>query len=116
MTLDDTGSPQLASAPQSNEWILTALFVVTAISAALGTAWLGRAYFVRRSLRPVIALVFLGILGNAVTCAVLSAVANRYQARVVWLIPLFALALYGSSIGKRSAKAGQPTVDDDLSA
>ena len=114
LALDDTGTPQLVAAPEPREWILTVVFVVTAISTAIGLAWLGRAFFVRRPLRPVIALVILGILGNAVTCAILSAVANRYQARVVWLIPLFALALYGSSIGRRPAKAGQSFDDDDL--
>jgi hypothetical protein len=111
LVLDDTGTPQLETLPEPNEWIIPFITILTAISAAVGTAWLGRAFFVRRSLRPVIALVFLGILGNAVTCAVLSAVANRYQARVVWLIPLFALALQGSSIGKRSNGSAP---EDDL--
>ena len=111
LVLDDTGSPQLVSAPKSNEWVLTAVFIVTAISVAIGTAWLGRAFFVRRSLRPVIALMFLGVLGNAATCALLSAVANRYQARVVWLIPLFALALGGPLIGRRSDEGENPPPD-----
>ena len=113
LVLDDTGTPQLAASPEPREWILSLVTVLTAISAAVGTAWLVRAFFVRRSMRPAIALVFLGILGNAVTCAVLSAVANRYQARVVWLIPLFALALYGWSIGKRSDNSGQTNEDND---
>lgn len=93
---DDTGTPRLVPALRDNGEILRIVSILTAISAAIGTLWLCWAFFRRRSLRPVIALVMLGILGNAAVCALLSAVAHRYQARVIWLIPLFALALLGS--------------------
>lgn len=96
LVVDETGTPQLAPAPRTNQGLLRIIGLLTAISAALGAAWLGWTFFKERGLRPVIALVFLGILGNAATCAILSAVSHRYQARVVWLLPLFALALYGS--------------------
>ena len=101
LVLDETGTPQLAPAPQTDQALLRVIGLLTAISAALGTAWLGWTFFKERGLRPVIALVFLGILGNAVTCAILSAVSHRYQARVVWLIPLFALALYGALAARK---------------
>lgn len=94
--IDDTGIPHLAPAPGAKKDILLIISVLTAISAGLGALWLGWAFFRDRSLRPVIALMFLGVLGNAATCVLLSAVAHRYQARVVWLIPLFALAVLGS--------------------
>ena len=94
--LDDTGTPHVEQAPGANEGILRIISLLTAISAALGALWLGWAFFRKSSFRPVIALLFLGIVGNAATCAMLSAVAHRYQARVIWLIPLFALALLGS--------------------
>ena len=105
LVLDETGTPQLAPARQNNQVLLRVVGFLTAISAALAAAWLGRTFFRERGLRPVIALVFLGILGNAATCAILSAVSHRYQARVVWLLPLFALALYGSLAARKPDQA-----------
>lgn len=102
LVLDETGTPQLAPARQNNRALLRVVGLLTAISAALAAVWLGWTFFRQRGLRPVIALVFLGILGNAATCAILSAVSHRYQARVVWLLPLFALALYGSLAAGKS--------------
>jgi hypothetical protein len=99
LVLDDTGTPQLSPAPQANEKVLGIIGVLTAISAAIGTLCLGWIFLRKRPLRPVITLMFLGILGNAATCVLLAAVAHRYQARVIWLIPLFALALLGSLRG-----------------
>jgi hypothetical protein len=106
LVLDETGTPHLAPAPRADHSILRIIGLLTAITAALGTAWLGGTFVRERGLRPVIALVFLGILGNAATCAILSAVSHRYQARVVWLIPLFALALYGSLAARKPDRAG----------
>ena len=94
--LDDTGTPHVEHVPGANEGVLRIISVLAAISAALGALWLGWVFLRKRPLRPVIALLFLGILGNAATCVLLAAVAHRYQARVIWLIPLFALALLGS--------------------
>jgi hypothetical protein len=96
LVLDHTGTPQLPPAPQGNEKLLAIIGVLTAISAAIGTLCLGWIFLRKRPLRPVIALMFLGIIGNAATCVLLAAVAHRYQARVIWLVPLFALALLGS--------------------
>lgn len=105
LVLDETGTPQLAPARQNNQALLRVVGLLTALSAALAAAWLGWTFFRERGLRPVIALVFLGILGNAATCAILSAVSHRYQARVVWLLPLFALALYGSLAARKPDQA-----------
>ena len=114
LILDQTGTPQIAPAPQPNRGILHIISILTAISVAIGAVWLGWAFFEKRSFRPVIALMFLGILGNAVTVVVLSAVAHRYQTRVVWLIPLFALALHGSPPGRRSARLGSQQTDGNF--
>lgn len=38
-------------------------------------------------------LVLAGVVSNAAICATFSGVADRYQARVIWLLPLSALAL-----------------------
>jgi hypothetical protein len=37
------------------------------------------------------AVIFFGVLGNAIVCGALSAPRDRYQARVIWLVPLVAL-------------------------
>jgi hypothetical protein len=50
----------------------------------------------RRMFQPEQALaLFAGLLvfANAVICGVLSGVSDRYQARIIWLIPLVALVL-----------------------
>jgi hypothetical protein len=92
MILDGAGTPELAPAASADSTIPATIGLLTAISVAIGTLWLGWVFFQRRSCRPAITLLFLGILGNALICVVLAAFAERYQARVAWLIPLFALA------------------------
>ena len=104
LVLDQSGTPQLAPAPQDSRRILLIVKILTSISAAMGTVWLVRVFFKRRALRPVIALMFFGVLGNALTCVLLSAVAARYQARVVWLIPLLALT-FASTTGARACRS-----------
>ena len=42
-------------------------------------------------LRPLIILIMLGMVLNALICVYFSGVTDRYQARVIWLIPLLAL-------------------------
>ena len=103
LVMDRTGTPQLVRASHYDPGILRAIRILTALSAAIGLILLCWAFLQKRSFRPVIAFLFLGILGNAATCVLFSALAGRYQARVVWLIPLFALALCGPLLGRRSA-------------
>ncbi|WP_395622119.1 hypothetical protein [Sphingomonas daechungensis] len=105
LVLDESGTPQLNWSRVESPVPLHVISILTAISVALATLWLGWTFIKERELRPVIALLFLGILGNAVTCTVLSAVAQRYQARVIWLIPLLALALYGAIRDRRATTA-----------
>jgi hypothetical protein len=111
LVLDQTGTPQLVPAPKTDLRIFNAITFLTAISAAIGVIWLGWLFLQKRSFRPVIALLVLGILGNAATCVIFSAKAGRYQARVVWLIPLFALALPGSPSSRRSASVDGSRAD-----
>jgi hypothetical protein len=40
----------------------------------------------------LVAFIGLGIIGNAAICSVLSGTADRYQSRVIWLLPLLAAA------------------------
>jgi hypothetical protein len=104
--LDESGTPQVVRSPDADGASLRAIWILSAISTVIGLIWLGRAFFKERTFRPVIALLFLGILGNAATCVLFAAVAPRYQARVVWLIPMFALAVRGSPERRRSGSFG----------
>ena len=38
-------------------------------------------------------MVLLGVVGNAAICGMLSMTLDRYQARVVWLVPLLAIVV-----------------------
>ena len=53
-----------------------------------------------RILQPMTALVLCGILMNDAICVYFSGVTDRYEARVIWLIPLLALAVLALG-GKR---------------
>jgi hypothetical protein len=102
LVVDETGTPHVIRAPETNHGILRAIWILTAISTVIGLTWLGWSFLKERTFRPVIALLFLGILGNAATCVLFAAVAPRYQARVVWLIPMFALAVRDAPERRRS--------------
>lgn len=83
------------------EWLSAA----TALAAALWLAWSVRR--MRACDRAAAALLVAGLLGNAAVCAIFSGVADRYQARVVWLLPLFALVMIiGAAERARRPAAG----------
>jgi len=66
------------------------------------------AFWLRRRNRNAVlaAMLIGGVLANAAICSMLSAVASRYQARVIWLIPLAALLLWA---GRREVRQGLPS-------
>lgn len=68
---------------------------------------------IARTLSPtevgIAALLAVAILGNAALTASLSAVANRYQARVVWIVPAMALGFWAAR-RQRPAAASAPLV------
>lgn len=55
----------------------------------------------------MLALLTVAILGNAALTASLSAVANRYQARVIWIVPVVAVGFWAAR-RQRPAAAGAP--------
>ena len=82
------------------------LSVFTALAALLGLAWTLR--WMQPCERAGAALLLAGLLGNAAVCAIFSGVADRYQARVVWLLPLFVLAFAIASAERRWRVDGRP--------
>jgi hypothetical protein len=82
------------------------------MSAALGLLLLlgclpllrGRAY---HSLRLLIGTVCVGVALNAFVLASLSIVHNRYQSRVVWLVPLLGVVAAAQIIADRGRRSGR---------
>ena len=77
----------------------------------IGLAVLGLSRRRDGSAEPYLLLTWLvaaGVVGNAVVCGVLASPYDRFQARVVWLVPL--LALTGTSLYLARRKAAVPSV------
>ena len=55
-------------------------------------------FVLRRRLRSVevaaISVAAVGLLANAAVCGILSAVTDRYQGRVAWILPALALIIW----------------------
>jgi hypothetical protein len=77
------------------------LSLLSKLTASIGAAYVllrlaQRGFGVRGSDAPAMRIalfVLMGILANALVCGTLSMPANRYAARVVWLLPMMALLL-----------------------
>jgi hypothetical protein len=92
IALDAAGSPHMVNGDRPHPYLIGALEWLSIVTALAGITWL--AWRFRRLMsdqRAMAMLMVAGLLGNAVICAVFSGVADRYQARVIWLVPLFAL-------------------------
>lgn len=86
-----------------NQWLTVATYAMVLGSMALlfwwqlqragsrgGVAWRSPP---QRRLADFVWIVVLGVIGNAVVCATLASSMDRFQARVVWLLPFMALAM-----------------------
>jgi hypothetical protein len=87
-----------ASTQEANRFPVKAIALVGhagLIASLIIIAAFGIARFRPRDWRiwAFVAFVFVAFIGNAVLCAAVSGVADRYQARMSWLIPLAALLL-----------------------
>jgi hypothetical protein len=87
--LPDTAPRFLASRQWQDGLVLPGLFAVHQVAAAAGFLAL---LVLRLRPRPdVVAAILLALVGNAVLIGLFGAVHPRYQARLVWLVPLLAL-------------------------
>jgi hypothetical protein len=94
LALDAEGKPYLESLPGSHVWVLSVVETLSILSTLLCIAWVFWYFRVLRDeARAMLLLVTAGILGNAVICAAFSGVADRYQARVIWVLPMVSIAL-----------------------
>ncbi|MCC5991354.1 MAG: acyltransferase [Rhodobacteraceae bacterium] len=91
---------QVEAAPlRSTGSLLGALHASTAALALLGLAALGWAWRCPKALRGqetllvAVTALLLAVLINAAICGILASPYDRFQARIIWLIPLAALAV-----------------------
>lgn len=88
------GEPAFAPASPLPTAIVGMLEWLSIVSAAAASVWLAvRWRRLDTSSRMAVALVTAGIVGNAIICAAFSGAAPRYQARVIWLLPLIVMLL-----------------------
>lgn len=87
---DPGQNPVVAHATYDPKWVnlVGALSIVSVIASLLLLLFRWRTM---PQLRPLVVLVLFGILLNAAICVYFSGVTDRYQSRVIWLVPLLAL-------------------------
>jgi len=91
------GTPRLEPVSYNRFWTRIVNWL-TFVSVALSIVVLYRR-FRDDALRPMIALIVFGIVVNDGVCVYFSGIIDRYGARVIWLLPLLALALLERSRG-----------------
>ena len=72
-------------------WLLACATVISTILATVALLALFRR--LPADGRALVAVCTCGLVFNAVICATFSGVADRYQGRVIWLLPLLVLFL-----------------------
>ena len=101
IVLDQDENPVLVPAQNDRTWVgVVGTLSIVGLIAALGFLFIRSRTI--RILQPMTGLVLCGILMNDAICVYFSGVTDRYEARVIWLIPLLALAVLALG-GKRGA-------------
>jgi len=85
----------LAARQQRGEWNFTIINIVQ-LPVALASLWwlmvsLRDACQRRRRRAVLTAYLLLALIGNAAICGMLSGAHNRYQSRLIWIVPLVLL-------------------------
>ena len=100
-----------------NAWLTAATYAM--VLASLGVAvWLrrrtaqgatsGLSAPAQRRLSDFAAVVVAGVVANAVVCAALASSMDRFQARVIWLLPFMAFSMLAVARRARLSEAGAP--------
>jgi hypothetical protein len=94
LLMDSRGALRSAATDRNSRPLLTVVGLASAATGLAAAIWLVCAIRRMRACgRLAAAMLLAGLLGNAAVCAIFSGVADRYQARVLWLLPLFALSM-----------------------
>jgi hypothetical protein len=94
IALDAGGEPLLERLGGVHGRILSIVDTLSLLSLLLCGGWgLWRFRVLQGEDQGLLLLVAAGMIGNAAICAMFSAVADRYQARVIWVLPTVTMAL-----------------------
>lgn len=103
---DADGKPTASPAPFNSFWV-TVVGGLSIAGVLLSLPLLLLRWRFWPHSRPLIVLVLFGIVLNAAVCVYFSGITDRYQARVIWLIPLLALMAAGSAGGRADVVRGE---------
>lgn len=93
--VDPEGSAQWERIDEPHPGVRFFVEKLSQLSVVLALLWLiigFRSAPIER--KALLLFILAGLLANAAICAIFSAVADRYQARVIWLLPLVAIAAW----------------------
>ncbi len=97
-------------APAYNRVLSAATYASTALAILLGVVWgwrrqAGAVARVPQRLEQVASVALAGVLANALVCVTAASALDRFQSRVIWLVPFFALTVLGLAWTRRTAQA-----------
>lgn len=98
------------NAPAYNRVLTAMTYASTIASLLLGLWWAmrrraGAPARVPQRMEQVAQLVVAGVVANALVCATAASWLDRFQARVIWLLPFLALSVLSLAWTRRSAQA-----------
>lgn len=97
MMRDDDGTWQISKATGDYHRLVQPIETLQIVVVYLSLGMLAYLLFLRKSANTnelrVIGLIAVALLANAVICGVLSGPADRYQGRLIWMLPLIATVL-----------------------
>jgi hypothetical protein len=106
VALDKTGAPQLVATGRDHTATLHLFDYLTNLALAFSIGWAAWIFNRLESReRLTLLLLLIGVTGNVIICVVFSAVAERYQARVIWLLPLFILSIAAARFRDNETRA-----------
>lgn len=112
--VDSAGEPRVIESHSAPPRILTGLHLLFALVLVFSAGW-GLLNFRRlsKSDRAALLLLVAGVISNTLICVIFSGIAERYQSRVIWLVPLFVLSIALARREKSSeTSVTRPTATD----
>lgn len=106
---DGSGMLRLVPGDPSALAIRDGMQALTNSFAWLAIAMLPVAFWLMRNERNLIVLLVAGVVANAIVCGSLSVVADRYQGRVIWLLPVILCALVAAVVRSRAVAPPRPS-------
>jgi hypothetical protein len=94
LALDSVGTPQLVPSGLNVQPVMTIVGLLTKFVLVICLAWTIWSFKrLDNRARISVFLVIAGLVGNATIVIAFSSLASRYQARVIWVLPLFILSI-----------------------